>query len=206
MEEKNKQISVGRIDLRGFREGNSLLQKDIANYLGVSMSFISQVEKGTYRLPEEQLIKLMENDMNWDTDYLFGIKKSKSERLRNEIQSFTNNGVNFGGDANAPVNNYSGYSEEAFQKELARRMEIHDYEVRHLKEENEKLRAEIARERALLTEEKKTSSRYLSIIEHLNGIKVLPEESRVIEAEPVTVSPSKKAPRKSSKKAREKKA
>ncbi len=162
MEENNKQISAGRLDLRGFRVGNGLLQKELAEYLGVSIAFISAVERGANRLPEEQLLKIVENDRDWDVDYLFGKKKTKSEMIRNEYQTFNNNGVSFAGGSHAPVNNYSGYSEEAFQKELARRMELRDQEVRALKEENERLRMELARERS-------TSDRYLAIIEKIQG-------------------------------------
>lgn len=146
------------MDLRGFRTGNHLLQKELAEYLGVSIAFISAVERGANRLPEEQLVKLVSNDRDWDVDYLFGRKKTQGATVRNQIQQFTNNGVSFAGGSHAPVNQYSGYSEEAFQKELERRMQIHNLENRKLKEEIEDLRKQLAREKAI-------NDRYLAIIE-----------------------------------------
>ena len=57
-------------DLAGFRRENGLTQDDIAQYLGVSIPFISQVENGRRSLPDTQMDKLKNNDRGWKTDML----------------------------------------------------------------------------------------------------------------------------------------
>lgn len=56
--------------LRKFRIQNKLLQKEIADYLGVSRNFISIIESGKSSLPREQWQKLVNNDQGWDTSAL----------------------------------------------------------------------------------------------------------------------------------------
>ena len=49
------------IDIASFRKENHITQNDIAKYLGVSRSFINQVENGKASLPESRLLELLEN-------------------------------------------------------------------------------------------------------------------------------------------------
>lgn len=58
------------IDLKGFRKANSLSQNDVAEYLGVSRSFIGQVEAGFSKLPESKINKLIANNNGWDVTCL----------------------------------------------------------------------------------------------------------------------------------------
>lgn len=53
-------------DLKKFRRDNNLSQEDLANYLGVSIPFVSQIETGKRDIPEHQLSKLLLNGMGWD--------------------------------------------------------------------------------------------------------------------------------------------
>ena len=57
-------------DLKAFRATNNLYQKDISEFLGVSIGFISAIERGDSKLPAEQLAKLLANTNGWDTTYL----------------------------------------------------------------------------------------------------------------------------------------
>lgn len=59
------------IDLKAFRKANGLTQADVAQYLSVSAPFITRVETGANKLPEDKLQKLINNDMGWDTTSLF---------------------------------------------------------------------------------------------------------------------------------------
>lgn len=63
-------------ELKEFRELNELTQLDIAKYLGISKSFVSQVEKGKVKLPKEKFNLLLENPMGWNTIPLTLYKKS----------------------------------------------------------------------------------------------------------------------------------
>jgi transcriptional regulator with XRE-family HTH domain len=67
--------------LKLFREVNNLTQGDVAKYLGISKSFISQIEKGKVKLPSEKFNLLINNNEGWDTSYL----------LNKDIELFTDN-------------------------------------------------------------------------------------------------------------------
>ncbi len=54
------------IDLKAFRKANNLTQASVAKYLGVSEPFISQIEKGKNKLPNDKLEMLMQNNEGWN--------------------------------------------------------------------------------------------------------------------------------------------
>ena len=58
------------IDLKAFRKANNLSQVQLAEYLGVGQSFISQIEKGDRPLPYEYISKISANAHRWDTSML----------------------------------------------------------------------------------------------------------------------------------------
>ncbi len=58
------------IDLKGFRIANKLTQDELGAFLGIKKSFISKIEHGGARLPEEKFAKLMENKKGWDVSML----------------------------------------------------------------------------------------------------------------------------------------
>lgn len=58
------------MDIRGFLKANSLKQKDLAHYLGVTEAAISNVVKGKSDFAEENLIKILNNPNGWDTSML----------------------------------------------------------------------------------------------------------------------------------------
>lgn len=53
-------------DLKGFRKANKLTQDAVAAYLGVSKTFICQIEKGVNKFPKEHLNTLLNNNKGWD--------------------------------------------------------------------------------------------------------------------------------------------
>ena len=65
------------LDLKGFRQSNRIQQAELADFLSVSTSFISQIETGKRDLPENQLSKIMLNQFGWDTSMLFVEKDEK---------------------------------------------------------------------------------------------------------------------------------
>lgn len=58
------------VDFKRFRKLNNLKQKDIADYLGVTRSFVSQVESGSSPLPDDKLEKILTNEKGWDISML----------------------------------------------------------------------------------------------------------------------------------------
>lgn len=59
------------IDIKAFRKANDLSQVELAKFLGVGQSFISQIEKGDRPLPSDSLDKIMANN-EWDHSALVG--------------------------------------------------------------------------------------------------------------------------------------
>lgn len=58
------------VNLTAFRQRNGILQKDLAEYLGVSRGYISLVESGRSKLSRENLDKLYDNPFHWNVDDL----------------------------------------------------------------------------------------------------------------------------------------
>ena len=57
-------------NLSKFREINKIKQKDLALYLKVSPVFLSQIENGKRKMPEDILHQLIDNNCGWDTSML----------------------------------------------------------------------------------------------------------------------------------------
>ena len=58
------------IRLFEFRRENNILQKDLANYLGISRGYISVIETQKSPVPWEILEKIFNNPYHWNTDML----------------------------------------------------------------------------------------------------------------------------------------
>ena len=80
-----------QIDLKGFRAANKIRQESLAEFLGVTTSFLSQIETGRRGLPDVQLEKILQNKNGWDTDSLYkevNIVESKmNEMVRAEAKA-----------------------------------------------------------------------------------------------------------------------
>ena len=133
---ENYKTGVRFVNLKAFRLSNELSQKDIAEYLDVSIAFISSIERGLSKLPGEKLIRLLENDRDWETAPLLEAG-NRGMQVHNDHRTISNN---MEGEFNAPVhnNNYSGFSDEEFERELQRRTSLKDQQIASLKEELEK--------------------------------------------------------------------
>lgn len=141
--ENSKKI-VKYVNMKGFRVMNDLSQKEVAEYLEVSIAFISAVERGQAKLPAEKLIRLLENDRDWETTPLLE-EADRGMRIHNDRRSIGNN---IEGEFNAPVhnNNYNGFSDEEFEKELRRRTALKDQQIASLEAEIASLRLQLERE------------------------------------------------------------
>ena len=73
------------IDLKEFRKANNLKQEEIADYLGVSKAFLSQIENFRRSLPDIQLSRLLNNPYNWDTRMLL-IEDQNNSANRGAVQ------------------------------------------------------------------------------------------------------------------------
>ena len=62
--------SILKLLYEKFLKTNGLKQVELANFLGITESAISNVVKGKANLSEENLIKILENDRGWDVSML----------------------------------------------------------------------------------------------------------------------------------------
>lgn len=63
-------MAVKNERLTAFRRLNKLTQDDLGSFLGVSKSFVSQIENGRVDLPYGLRARLLENDRGWDVSPL----------------------------------------------------------------------------------------------------------------------------------------
>ena len=54
-----------KFDLHDFRRRNKLTQGELAEYLGISGSFLSRIESGQCALPANKLQRILSNDQGW---------------------------------------------------------------------------------------------------------------------------------------------
>ena len=67
------------VNLKEFRKANGLTQEDLAYFWDVAKSFISQVENGKSKLPDDKLTELLNNDKGWDVCMLVSDDEPKVE-------------------------------------------------------------------------------------------------------------------------------
>ena len=79
------------IEYKLFISTNGLKQKDVADYLGVTNQFISQVIQGKCNLPSSKLKALLNNDKGWDVSMLTGPTTQQSLKGDNNLQIAGNN-------------------------------------------------------------------------------------------------------------------
>ena len=72
-------------DLRLYRKANGISQITVAEYLGVSKGFISQVETGRVALPEEKIHKLLNNDRGWSKEKYFDLLDTIDQMRRSPV-------------------------------------------------------------------------------------------------------------------------
>lgn len=58
------------VRIKEFRQRNGLTQTELGYYLGMKKSFISKIENGREKLPQEKFLKLINNPHNWDVSML----------------------------------------------------------------------------------------------------------------------------------------
>ena len=70
------------IDLKLFRKDNNLLQKDLADFLGVSRGYIAMAETAKCGLSEKQVGKLLTNTNGWDVSALEDVPTAGPKPLK----------------------------------------------------------------------------------------------------------------------------
>ncbi len=129
------------IDLKAFRKANKLTQAQLADLLGISRSFIGQVECGASKLPESYAQALLANK-NYDTSML--------------VNNGTSISANASGNGTAKVNidNSVKHVADAPSDALLRT------QIEYLQKENDLLRLQ-------LTKAEDDKQRLLDMVERL---------------------------------------
>jgi transcriptional regulator with XRE-family HTH domain len=91
--------------LKKFRKANSITQSELGEYLGIKKSFISSIENGRAKLPEEKFAKLLNNDRGWDISILAAESK-QTNIVRNDSGVVVN-----GNNVHSPIDNRHYYSD-----------------------------------------------------------------------------------------------
>ena len=71
---------IQELNLTNFRQENNLLQKELADFLGVSRGYISMVESGKSHLSKENIKKILSNK-SWNSDTLTSNNKLSTINL-----------------------------------------------------------------------------------------------------------------------------
>ena len=92
-------------DFQLFIKTNNLLKKEIANYIGVSNAFITQLCSGRKRVPASKMALIKANPYGWD------LTMFESSNRSNAVGD-NNSGVVVNGDNNnSPIDNRHYYSD-----------------------------------------------------------------------------------------------
>ena len=67
--------------LKSFLFFNQLSQLEVANFLGISKSYMSKLVSGTMKLKPEQFEKLKTNNKGWNTEFLTDAVWSDLEKM-----------------------------------------------------------------------------------------------------------------------------
>ncbi|WP_370854714.1 helix-turn-helix domain-containing protein [Megasphaera sp.] len=66
--------------IRNVREDKDILQQELADAIGINVSVLSRIEKGTRPIRDDELIKIA-NKLSVSSDYLLGISNSPSSTI-----------------------------------------------------------------------------------------------------------------------------
>lgn len=91
---------------KSFLKVNGLKQVELALFLEITESAVSNVVRGKANLSEEKLIKILQNDRGWDTSMLVGLS-SRNYSVGNNSSGVIVNGNN----SNSPIDNRHYYSD-----------------------------------------------------------------------------------------------
>ena len=73
--------------LKSFLFFNNLSQQEVADYLGISKSYMSKLVSGVMKLRPEHLYQLISNDKGWNTEFLTDSTWDNLESSKNKIAS-----------------------------------------------------------------------------------------------------------------------
>ena len=91
--------------LKEFRKTNNITQSELGDYLGIKKSFISSIENGRAKLPEDKFTKLLHNDQGWDVSML--TEEGNQMNIGGNASGVIVNGNN----VHSPIDNRQYYSD-----------------------------------------------------------------------------------------------
>ena len=140
-------------ELVEFRRRNNLTQEQLGLYLGMKKSFISKIENGREKFPQDKFQKLLNNENGWDVSVLKDIDVSKGFR---RIDLFASP---LGGD-------YISWMDEEKVKSIIGPKSSGETKMEKLWDENVRLKKEIE-DRIQLARLEKQNTEYWEMIKKL---------------------------------------
>lgn len=114
------------VQIKEFRQRNGLTQSELGEYLGMKKSFISKIENGKEKLPQEKFLKLINNPHGWEVHMLI---EENNGIINNQ------NGTHIGGNNTVTMGNSANCALEKENASLRKENEL-------LKSQLEKVEAE----------------------------------------------------------------
>ena len=102
---KEIKICLAMTTIKQFINANNLKQVELARYLSIGESFMSQLVRGTRPLPRNLLQMLLENDRGWDVSMF--AQEGKQVSVGDNATGVIVNGNN----SNSPIDNRHYYSD-----------------------------------------------------------------------------------------------
>ena len=96
------------LDYKNFLKKNHIRQVQLAKYLGITESAVSNVVNGKANLSEENLIKIFQNDQGWDVSMLEDVT---AEIASGNVNSVVNS-RNFRYDSGISATEFLAYAQE----------------------------------------------------------------------------------------------
>ena len=143
---------------KSFLKANGLKQVELALFLEVTESAVSNVVRGKANLSEEKLIKILQNDQGWDTSMLVGLS-SRNYSVGNNSSGVIVNGNN----SNSPIDNRHYYSDSP--DVLRAQIDLLDERIREKEERLKEKDAQIKEKDAQIKEKDAQIKQLLDIIQ-----------------------------------------
>ena len=143
--------------IKQFLEVNDLKQVEVARYLSIGESFMSQLVKGSRPLPKNLLKRILENDLGWDVSMFQG--DSRTVETGDNASGVIVNGDN----TNSPIDNRHYYSDSP--DVLRAQIDLLDERIQEKEERLKEKDAQIKEKDAQIKEKDAQIKQLLDIIQ-----------------------------------------
>ena len=145
--------------IKQFLDVNDLKQVEVARYLSIGESFMSQLVKGSRPIPRNLLKRILENDLGWDVSMFQG--ERRSIETGDNASGVIVNGYN----TNSPIDNRHYYSDSP--DVLRAQIDLLDERIREKEERLKEKDAQIKEKDAQIKEKDAQIKQLLDILQSM---------------------------------------